>query len=114
MQTFSDDLQAVSSVGGKDQLGSLSSWLVEVETSLEDCHLRRLESLILYFSLLRRSPENSETFCLGLSWSSGGLTSTRSMLGTGLSTLAWERRWTSGRQEKIDFYISKLVLSPRL
>ena len=56
MQTFSDDLQAVRSVGGKDQLGSLSSWLVEVETSLEDCHLRRLESLILYFSLLCRNP----------------------------------------------------------
>ena len=43
MQTFSDDLQAVRSVGGKDQLGSLSSWLVEVETSLEDCHQHRLE-----------------------------------------------------------------------
>ena len=71
MQTFSDDLQAVSSVGGKDQLGSLSSWLVEVETSLEDCHLRRFESHILYSSLLRRSPVNSETFFLGLSWSSG-------------------------------------------
>ena len=53
-------------------------------------------------------------FILGVSWSSGGLTSTRSMLGTGLSTLAWERRWTSGRPENIYFYTPKLVLSPRL
>ena len=52
---FSDDLQAFSSIGAQDQLSSLSSWLVEVETSLEECHLRRLAewaSTITHFTFL--------------------------------------------------------------